>query len=570
MSFHLEHEDDHSFHVRHPNGHVFQVAKAGLDAKVLKKIQAMKPIKMADGGEVPDFTENASRMPAPMDPADAITAEAKAASVRPEYERLLAMEQADSNPQKDAVYGSPEKRALQRLGEMDSAIANPMSVSPMALADARSLQAKLSAPPVSPATPGLTTAAPAAPGQAPQIGLASAGPAELQKGGGTTGGTPAQDQSGGMFDYMKQEMGGIQGVANAKAQQAKDVEKAYADYMKTAPSMDQMQKQAQMQRDEMMKLDQENQKLGEEIRAGKIDPNHAWASKSTGAKIGSIVGILISGLGAGWTGKNTALDILQREVDQDIDAQKANLDNKRGLLSQNMQRYGHLQQAVAATQLQMNQMLQNQISMAAARSGSKEAMANAQIAVGQLKERAMPIMMQLAAMRVQAQSLGAGSGQGGIPEGQEPVMLLSDPKYQEKRVVVNGRAYQARDKEAATELSTAESKIGPAKNLIDELERLGPSALIPGSPEYQKAQAIRASLAMTIPQMKGIKRLSEKEIEMGEEMVKDPTKFSQLMNGGARNKQFLKGAFDELESLRRTNLIGYKGIASLNTRKAGW
>lgn len=575
MSFRVEHEDDHAFHVRHPNGQVFQIAKAGLDKSVMKKIQAMKPVKMADGGEVPgvDLNADSSSMPAPQDPGDQIAEEANNAPVRPEYQKLLEMEKASSDPQKDAVYGPPETRALQKLQAMDAALSNPDSVSNASLAAAKALQSKVSGPGPSPA--GAPSAPGADPALPPQVQLASTAPAEIQKNGGADPANASQGQGDDPYgmagDFIHQEMRGIQGLANAKAQQSKDIEKAYGDYMKNAPQMGDMAKQAEAHRQEMEKINQENDQLGQEIRQGKVDPQHFWASKSTGSKISTGIGLILGGIGAGMTGQpNAALQLVQKQMDQDLQAQRENLDNKRSLLSMNMQRYGHLQSAMAATQLQMNQALQNQIGLAAAKSGSKEAMANAQLAIGQLKERAMPLVQSLAMMRIQGQSLGAGGGQGGLPEGKEPLALLADPKYQEKRVVVNGRAYQARDKEAATESAMAESKIGPVKNLVDQLGQLGPKALMPGTEENNRAQAIRASLAMTIPQMKGIKRLSEKEIEMAESMVKDPTKFSQLVNGGAKNKQFLKGAFDEIESLRRSNLIGYKGMASLNTRKPGW
>jgi hypothetical protein len=58
--FKLAHEDNNSFHVEHPNGKRLILEKAKLNQKAHEMI---KSLKMADGGEVPDFAQNSSQMP---------------------------------------------------------------------------------------------------------------------------------------------------------------------------------------------------------------------------------------------------------------------------------------------------------------------------------------------------------------------------------------------------------------------------------------------------------------------------------------------------------------------------
>lgn len=67
----------------------------------------------------------------------------------------------------------------------------------------------------------------------------------------------------------------------------------------------------------------------EAIRKGAIDPNRYMASKGTAGRITSALSIMLAGIGQGLTGRpgsNVALDIIDREIDRDIAAQRNNLD----------------------------------------------------------------------------------------------------------------------------------------------------------------------------------------------------------------------------------------------------
>lgn len=67
-----------------------------------------------------------------------------------------------------------------------------------------------------------------------------------------------------------------------------------------------------------------------EAQAQHVDPNHYWASKSTGGKMLAGIGIILGGMGAGLQGRggeNPAMQAINRAVDADIDAQKANINN---------------------------------------------------------------------------------------------------------------------------------------------------------------------------------------------------------------------------------------------------
>lgn len=65
----------------------------------------------------------------------------------------------------------------------------------------------------------------------------------------------------------------------------------------------------------------------------KVDPDRWWGSRSTGQKIGAYVAAIAGGLNSPNTGgRNMGLDQINKEIDNDIDAQKATLSNRHAAL----------------------------------------------------------------------------------------------------------------------------------------------------------------------------------------------------------------------------------------------
>lgn len=70
-----------------------------------------------------------------------------------------------------------------------------------------------------------------------------------------------------------------------------------------------------------------------------VDPNRLYANKGTAGKVGAAVAVALGALGASLTkGPNYALDIINKAIDDDIDAQKTNIASARaGAQSQHTQ-----------------------------------------------------------------------------------------------------------------------------------------------------------------------------------------------------------------------------------------
>lgn len=74
------------------------------------------------------------------------------------------------------------------------------------------------------------------------------------------------------------------------------------------------------------------QAMDDATKVAAIDPRRFWNNMSTGQKIGAAISIALSGIGmgiAGRPGENPALSLIQKQIDQDIDAQRSAIEGKR-------------------------------------------------------------------------------------------------------------------------------------------------------------------------------------------------------------------------------------------------
>lgn len=107
----------------------------------------------------------------------------------------------------------------------------------------------------------------------------------------------------------------------------------------------QYQQDQQVRQDKLMaQIDKEHAEVQDKVREQynkKIDPERYWNSKSTGAKILAGIGMVLGGMGGGMTktGRNPALEQINKAINDDIDAQKYEIDNNfkaiSGLMSEN-------------------------------------------------------------------------------------------------------------------------------------------------------------------------------------------------------------------------------------------
>ena len=191
--------------------------------------------------------------------------------------------------------------------------------------------------------------------------------------------------------------------AAADQQAAVAAAKAEAQAKEDAANLAQMQEvqaeRAQFLRDSYARSDEYER----QILTQNIDPNHFFASRSTGQNILSGLGIVLggyaAGLGAGPDGRpgpNLALEQLNRNIDRDIDAQKANLGKMQTLYSMNLARTKDREAAYQQTQLDLLAIAKAHTQLIASQFGGQEASANAAALKAQIDQQAVTIRETMA------------------------------------------------------------------------------------------------------------------------------------------------------------------------------
>jgi hypothetical protein len=582
----LMHEDDASFVIQGKDGKHFKVAKQALPEEFHKKVRKLKPVKMADGGIVPDQPEvpealagtstpnldvtggsgDVMRLTKSFDPekasADLLQARMKkldALTPPNDYHALLypgGREEYLKNASIDQLYtekqasdaGNAKRAELAQLqAKMDQDNKNQMVMKAGALGLPQSLIDNApQAIPITAATPSDVMQSPGPEGQ-PSIPQQ-----QMPQASQGLGGIPTN-----MLGLLKEEQAGIQGLTKAQMDSAKAQEKIYADLQQQREDSEKRQKA------NFDEFQTSQAQLAQDYMSSKIDPHRIWNNMGTGNKIGAAIAVALSAIGSGLQGgkPNLALEQINGAISRDIDAQKADLGKKQNLMTLNMQKYRNVQDAEIATQAQMIGIAQAKIQQVAAKAQSAETLAKAHFMNAQLGQQAMQLGMQLSERQAQAQQLGALGGEGGIPVGQEPLHMLSDKEYQKKRIVVGGKAFQAPSDEDAKDLRNLQSEYEPVRQMVNQLSQLqgNPKTLITGTPENLKAQSIRAFLVPRMNKMHGLSRLSEEDIKIMKDQLADPSGFTDFLNGKAKNVQFIKNLNEDLDENYKTRLIGYKG-----------
>lgn len=319
---------------------------------------------------------------------------------------------------------------------------------------------------------------------------------------------PGMNTSG--FD---KQMNAINKQAEVGALKASEEAGFRNQYIKEVDDFEKKRQADEIQRQqELASKEQERDKAAAEAASLKIDNNRFWGSKSSGEKIGSIAGILLAGIGGGMqgNGKNLAIDALNREIDNDINAQKMDIEQQRfkvgeigNTLTQMRQRFGDARAADAATKLSMYERVQNQIAASAAGYEDQNIKARAQEAMGRIEQEKNNLKTQFSLAMAAAQ-------QKSQPDTE---LFVPGVGYAFSKTSAN----DVRDKVAGTRTFT---------QLMDKLIKLREKNLgiLPGDAKAEM-QSIAADLALAIKNNDKTGALDKGTIEVVEKIVKDPTGF---------------------------------------------
>lgn len=395
--------DAHSTTMQHPDGHMIQVAHKALSPKMREQLSALEVPAIADGGQASDSPpeapkKNAKEMEEGATSSGVPSGDEIVKNIK-EGLGLAKGGEAKDPTQRNLLPGDKIPNAIEKqvVKEASRGPNNPkLAESKKQPPKARAYADGTPDEPVQSVQPD-PNADPTAdlPQQPPVQDAPSMGQPQAAQ--------PPQSQSppsDGEADVASGVMGGIQEQKEGLAYEyAAGVAKAKGEAQALQQSQNDRTDAISNLNGRMDTLNDERQGLQDYLNDPKnaVDPGRYLGNQGTVGRIRSAIAVILGGAAAGRGGTNQALNYIQQQISNDIDAQKANLGVKQNLLSANLHATGDLSNAAAMTNVIMNDQVSNQMKLAAARAGNQMAAAQFMENSGKLDQQSGMIMATIGA-----------------------------------------------------------------------------------------------------------------------------------------------------------------------------
>jgi len=352
---------------------------------------------------------------------------------------------------------------------------------------------------------------------------------------------------------------GINDAAKAAEVRAAEEVAAYAAQEKA------LQESAADYKTRQAGFDAENEQLKNDYMNEKVDPRKFVNSLSTGNKVLAGIAMTLGGLGAGLAGgENQGLAMINKFINDDIDAQKKNLDKKGNLLSINLQRTRDLQTAEALTRSQQLAITAAQVEKAKSKASSPEARARADVMLGQIKMQQQQLNSQVA----KTQMLN-NVGKPGVKVNPEAL-----PEDQRKRLITapNGQQYLSQTDKGAEDLREELSTLDPIFKELDALDKLGSAAYNP-----RVAEEAELRVANLVNLLKTNQGLTKPGFALGKEdfvsvlnQFDDPRKFKEFIVGGGKSKALKGFLMNKINAKLKNNVSNFQEPFSPKSAAPGY
>jgi hypothetical protein len=280
--------------------------------------------------------------------------------------------------------------------------------------------------------------------------------------------------------------------------------------------------------EESRRIFAEVQEIQKELQTQKIDPNRVWGNKSTGGKIATAIGIILSGIGSGLTGgPNLAMQVIDGEIERDLDAQKANLDNKRAGLGDKINALAAARtitkdevEQLDVSRLIMLDAIKAKLQSFALQTDSEVAQGRVMEAVGMIDQRSAEIAAGLkeksTARVVSAMSMKRVGGQT-VTAGQAAGQV--DFAKGDKKLFVPQLQAFALSEEDAKAMKTTSEKVTEMRGVIRQINQLRDDGGSISPKNRARAEALARQLQLTEKTRQQLGALSGSDIEMLESYV---------------------------------------------------
>lgn len=291
--------------------------------------------------------------------------------------------------------------------------------------------------------------------------------------------------------------------------QAKEEEQKYNE------SVDLLQAQQNKYLTELADVNNEIGNLRTDILQNKIDPQRFLTNMSTGNKIGTAIGLILGGIGAGLTGgENVVLKQLNNYIEQDLLAQRAELGKKESLLNGLTQKYGNVNQAMQMARIIMSDSLSLQMKRIASQYAGKIEAQRLNAEAAKLDQSIAQQVDTFAKARMYA------SGDA-IPEEMD--------QYREQRVLINNIPYYAGSVQDAQKKSEQINSIDAALDTVKEMSRLRKeydSETFPTAAK-EEMKGLKESLLLQAGPILLNAPITERNRKLVEGQIPDPTRYSE-------------------------------------------
>lgn len=480
-------------------------------AKVQALTKKPEPQKMAVGGEA---DVNSSRMPGPDELNDLPT-------MTPGQEAIANKMDYLKSSLPGVYINQPEK--LQQDAAAQVASETPPQLQPPTVQVASPELAKM------PATQPAVQQEPAQVGQASQ--------------------QAAEDQMPSLAGGYQQQLQGIGEEAQAKAHLGEAQAKLFEDQLV-------QQKETQDRfKNEYQALQDERQGFLKDIQNNHVDPQNYWKDHS---KLLTGLGIILAGFNP-TNRPNAAIEFLNHQMDQNLQAQAQNLTSKNNLLAANMHQFGNMKDAIAMTRIMQHDMLSAKLDQEAAKATDPMAKARALQLKGQLQMQTTPQFMEMALRRSMMQAATPANGGQPAPEQMISYLRVLKPdmaKEMESRLVpgLNGGRSELASipvPEAAREKLVAKQQLANmAKDLYNWSEQhsgeVDPRIVSQGKTKAAELQSLYRNSINGGVFKKGEQEFIDNIVES------DPTKFFNKLRGLPALKEVIRSNDHQLNTLRQS------------------
>lgn len=282
----------------------------------------------------------------------------------------------------------------------------------------------------------------------------------------------------------------------------------------------------------------------------EVDPDRYLKNMSTGQRILSMVGLIVGGLG----GSLKPVEFLQKQIDNDIEAQKANLGKKQTQLGHLISVLGDQREAINQLRMIKTDMVKRKLERAGELAKGPMAKANAMAAVAELKKSVFDNAQNYVREKTANEHLGYMSGNPKNLEVALSKLDVTDPKMAEnarKRYVPGENRLASTDVDRMTR-----DRFAAHKDFNDKIEQLQKFAdasavrkLDPRETEYAKSLA--RDFIMTYKTAKQLGALAQYELDLAREAIpQDPTAYLSKLRTNPQYRALKQANLGEWNAIR--------------------